>query len=172
MSLNISNPTHQRHIFLYREPVNNLELHAFIQPGAQIEIGQHWTAEQQAKVIRQLETHGARDAAEVHGDLGRFSGLLYRDRGVISVEEIHAAHESDITTREERSVSEATLGALAFDRAARTGTSERPPATLTESIVQQDVQRGQKRKKGDTVDFSMTVSPDGAKDARLPIMKG
>lgn len=168
MTLYLANPSTQNHQFQYREPVNNLVHMVDIGSGRQTEIGHGWTAEQQARVIAQLERNGARDAAEAHGKMGKFSGLLYRDRGIIEADEIEMAHEAELQTREDRSVTAATAGALGFDHTVRKRSNARPSARITETKVQQDIAPGA-RPKGTEVAFDLTVDPDGRSDVKLPV---
>lgn len=172
--INVSNPTLQDWVVHFRLGApGSSELRHLMQfplpSGAQFEIGHDWDEIQKAQFIRHLETnYGARDAAEVHGGLRRFSGLLYRDIGQITTTEIEQAHESETDTRQERSVQQAVRGALGFDRTARRETKERPGARITEIEVKQELARGQRR-NGNEVAFSMTVDPEGRSDVQLPI---
>jgi len=169
MTLYVSNPTHQSWTVPYRVHPDFQILRQFtLGRGQQTEIGHGWTAEQQAEVIRQLEAHGARDAAEAHGKMGSFTSLLYRDRGVIETAEIEMAHDADTLTREERSRTQAVRGALAFDNAARKPAAARPPARVTETTVEEQVPRGTRRKGGE-VAFNLSVDPDGRSDVKLPV---
>ena len=165
--LNLANPSFQNHHFHYREPVNNLINVVEIKRGCQVEIGHGWTAEQTAKVVKQLERYGARDAAEAHGSMGKFAGLLFRDIGQITRSEIEMAHESEVQTREERSVTAATVSALAFDRTVRSRSRERPAARVTETIVKQETAPGSKSTEN-LVDFSLSVDPNGRSDFKIP----
>lgn len=168
--LNISNPSRQNHIFMYRDPVNNLLQYAYIGAGRQTAIGERerWTVAQQAKVIEQLERFGARDAAEAHGRMTKMSGLLYRDSGQIETDEILTAHEAEMRGREDRSAAAATNGALAFGQTARKASAERPAAKITETLVEQELPRGQ-RPRGDEVRFALSVDPEaGRSDVKLP----
>lgn len=167
MTLNLANPSFQNHRFHLREPVNNLINIIEIDRGNQVEIGHGWTAEQQAKVIVQLERYGARDAAEAHGKLGKFSGLIYRDIGQISSSEIDMAHEAELQTREDRSVAAAVNGVRAFDKTARMRSKERPAARETKIEVIQDLAPGA-RPTGNEVQFDIEVTPEGRSDLRLP----
>lgn len=166
--LYLANPSFQRHQFHFREPVNNLVNIVEIESGSQTAIGQHWTAAQQTKVVEQLERYGARDAAETHGRMGKFSGLIYRDMGQIEADEIEMAHEAEVQTREERSVSAATTSALAFDRNARKRARDRPSARVTETEVKQEMPPGTKQ-KAPGVDFGLAVTPEGRADVQLPV---
>jgi hypothetical protein len=168
MTLNLANPSFQNHHFHFREPVNNLINVVEIDRGCQQEIGHGWSREQTRKVIEQLERYGARDAAEAHGAMGKFAGLLYRDIGQITSSEIEMAHEAEVQTREERSVKAATVSALAFDHSARKPSRDRPAARVTETIVKQDTAPGVK-KAANPVDFSLSVDPNGRSDVKLPV---
>jgi hypothetical protein len=168
MTLYVANPSTQTHHFHFREPVNNLINVVMLGSGRQTEIGHGWDPSQQAKVIEQLVRFGARDAAEAHGKMGKFNGLLYRDRGAIEENEIEMAHEAEMQTREERSVAAATTGALAFDHTVRARSRNRPSALVTETKVLQDVAPGTKR-RGTEVDFDLTVDPEGRSDVNLPV---
>ena len=167
MSIYLANPSYQNHHFHYREPVNNLINVIEIERGGQVEIGHGWDAEQRKKVIQQLERHGARHAVETHGNPRRFTGLLYNDVRIISEDEIEAAHEAELQTREDRSVAAATNGVRAFDKAARTRTRERPSARETKVEVRQDIMPGV-RPNGNEVQFDIEVSPEGRADVLLP----
>lgn len=166
--LYLANPSLQRHRFPYREPRNNLINHVEIEAGSQTAIGQSWTRGEQKKVIEQLERFGARDAAEVHGKMGKFNGLIYRDMGQIEEDEIELAHGAEMQTREERSVVAATTSALAFDRLARKSSRERPSARVTETSVREETSPGTKLRRPE-VDFSLAVDPDGRSDVTLPV---
>jgi len=168
MTLYVSNPSRLNWRFAYREPVNNLMNFIELASGTQTEVGHKWNAEQQASVIEQLERFGARDAAEAHGRMGKFSGLLYRDRGVISSNEIEMGHEAELVTREERSRSEVVKDALRFDRGARRANKQRPGAHETQVMVKTELAPGQ-RPSGDEINFDLTVSPEGRSDVTLPI---
>lgn len=167
--LYLANPSYQKHHFHFREPVNNLinviEMEAGAQEGP---IGHGWSAEQRAKVIEQLERYGARNASDAHGKMTKFAGLLYSDVRIISEDEILAGHDAEMQTREERSATAATKGALAFDRTARARNRERPSARETKVEVRQDIAPGS-RLTGDEVQFDIEVSPEGRSDVRLPI---
>lgn len=168
MTLYLANPSLQRHHFYYREPANNLINVVELEPGSQTIIGEKWTAGQQARVIQQLEKFGARDAAETHAHMSKFSGLLYRDRGVIESDEIEMGHSAETQTREERSVTAATAGALGFDRVSRKASKVRPSAKITETTVEQILPPGT-RPKGNEVTFGLTVDPEGRSDVALPV---
>lgn len=171
MSLYVANPSKQHVVFNYRDPVNNLLAAVEIASGSQVEIGHAWNDVQTQNMIAQLERFGARDAAESHGNLGRFLGLLYRDSGVIEVDEIELAHAAVVDTQEKRSIAEATKSGLGFDRAARREAArrKRPPATMTEVSVHQEV-APHERPTGNEVAFSMSVDPvNGRNDVKLPL---
>ncbi len=168
VSLYISNPTKQHSVFFYREPVENLLASVEIASGGQAEIGHGWSPAQKAKVIAQLDLHGARDAAEAHGRIkGKFLGLLYRDRGVISTEEIETGHAGVVETQEQRAVAEATKAALGFDRGINKGTRGRRAARMTEVVVEQQL-GPHERATGNEVAMSIQIDPEGRSDAVLP----
>ncbi len=171
MTLNISNPTLQDWTVTYRlGPPNSEEAKTLrqvtLRRGQQIDL--YLDEVHKAQLIKHLETYGARDAAEVHARLVGFSGLIYRDKGIIEREEIEMAHESDLDTRQERSVKQATRSALGFDRAARQPNKARPGARITETTVEQELPRGT-RPTGEEVKFQLTVDPEGRSDVPLPV---
>jgi hypothetical protein len=168
MTLYVANPSTQNWKFPYREPINNLINVVELPSGTQSEIGHKWSAAQQAKVIEQLQRFGARDAAESHGKMGKFNGLLFRDRGAISSSEIEMGHDAELTTREERSRAEVVKDALGFDRVARKANRSRPAARETQTVVKQELAPNE-RPRGTEVDFDLTVSPEGRSDVTLPI---
>lgn len=173
----VSNTTKQTVRFHYRlekvtgghaEPGQTFLL--VIQSGQQVEIGRNWTPEQRAYVVRQLETFGARDAAESYAQMNGFLGLLYREAAPVSEDEIVLGHAAVVDTQEKRAVREAVRGALAFDRTSRKEAVKRHirPARVTAVEVEQEIPPHQ-RPTGDEVSFSMTVDPDGRADVRLPV---
>jgi hypothetical protein len=171
MSLYISNPSKQDVVFHYRQPLprpDNLLAHVMIPSGSGVEIGKRWSAHQKELVIDQLQVHGARDASEVHSKLGRFLGLLYRDNGQITEGEILMGHDQVVDTQRKRSVTEATRGALAFDRKAQERGRGQRVAKVTGVEVRQELEKHQ-RPTGDEVDFSLSIDPEGREDAPLSI---
>lgn len=167
MSLRVANPTMQDWTFGYRlgelgSPKFNIMRQFSLRRGAQIEL--HLDEVETSQMIQQLENHGALPANSVNHSLRHFSGLIYSDLRTIAVDEIEEAHEADIQTREDRTVSEGVKSGLAFDKTARAETDDRPGALETEVTVVQQPARGSRRNKGD-VKFSMTVAPDGGDDA-------
>lgn len=171
-TLNIANPTRQDWIVQYRVGAPKTPefetLRQFTVPsGGQIDL--QLEPIHQAQLIGHLEQrHGARDAAEVHGRMVRFSGLIYRDMGQIETTEIQQAHEAEMQTREERSVTQAVRGALGFDKAARKPNQTRPGARITETTVEQELPRGVRR-TGNEVAFNLSVDPEGRSDIALPV---
>ena len=153
-------------IFHYRDPVNNLLARAEISSGRQVMVGKRWTAAQKANVIEQIERFGGRDAAEAHGQMGRFLGLLYRDMAPVSSEEIEMGHAAMVATQEQRSAAEATRAALAFDRAANGAARTRRARTTQVEVLEQVAPNV--RPTGNEAAFSLTVDPDARGDARLP----
>ena len=156
-------------IVQYREPVNNLLASVEIMSGCQAEVGHGWTREQKEKVIRHLEIFGARDAAETHRDMGKFLGLLYRDNGLVSADEIRMGHDAVVETQEQRSATEATRAVLGFDRAVndKTRAKGRRVARTTEVEVEQ-LSTPDQRRTGAEVVFKMAVDPEGRTDVPLP----
>lgn len=172
MTLNIANPTLQDWTVPYRlgvpkSPEFGILRQFTVGSGCQIDL--HLNAIEQAQLIGFLEEkHGARDAAEVHGRLTNFMGLIYRDMGQIETTEIEQARESDVQAREEQSVRQAVRSALGFDKSARKGNAARGGARVTETTVEQELPRGVRR-SGKEVTFSMSVDPEGRNDIALPI---
>jgi hypothetical protein len=166
--LYVANPSTQRVIFPFREPVNNLINMIDLPSGQQTAVGRNWSPAQQAKVIEQIERYGGRDAAETHRKMGRFTGLIYRDMGQIEEDEIRLAHDAELETREVRSATAITAAALATDRALRARTNRRPSARETQTVVQQEVARGQSR-TGAELAMDLTVTPEGRSDVKLPL---
>jgi hypothetical protein len=171
--LHISNPSKQDVTFFYRlnekEEARRGPMALPIPSGRQVQVGQSWSPPQRAYVIKQLELHGGRDAAETHADMGKFLGLIYRDSARIEGDEIEMAHQALVRTQEQRSAQEATRGALAFDRAAQApGRGKQRVARVTEMSIKQEVAPGA-RPTGNEIDFSMSVDPEGRGDAPLPI---
>jgi hypothetical protein len=173
MSLFISNPTKQDFVFHYRVLADRAEdrllKNVAIPSGRGVEIGHDWSPQEKQHVIKQLELHGARDAAEsYHGKLGnKFLGLLYRDRGQIDSQEIEAGHAAVVATQEARSVSEATRAALGFDRSMNAGKrGQRPVKTSGVEVIEQLAPHA--RPTGNEVAFSMSVDPEGRSDVAMP----
>lgn len=166
--LSLANPSRQNHIFNYREPVNNLVQHVRLGEGERTIIGHGWTAEQQAKVIQQLERNGARPATDVSRSMTRFFGLIYSDVRDVTPDEIADGFVAQLQTREDRTAEAATKAALGFDRSARQESRQRPKARTTETTVEQELVRGQ-RPTGKEVAFGLIVDPDGRSDVKLPV---
>ena len=167
MTLFVSNPSGQHVLFLYRDPRNNLLARIDLQSGHQAEIGKAWSAAETALVVEQLERFGARDAAESHGTMGRFTGLLYRDMAPVTTDEIEMAHAALVGTLEERSAAEATRSALAFDRAVNGGTRGQRRARTTQVEVLEQLEPNA-RPTGREIAFGLTVDPEGSRDMKLP----
>ena len=176
MVLFISNPSRQNVEFYYRTRITNDgsgsgPLIKSIPSGTQVEIGHGWTHEETAYVIRQIESQGGCSAAETHGRLGsRVTGLVYREDHPIDEDEILAGNASLEKAGEERSVREATRGALAFDRAANKNKGRQATriARTTEVEVIEELPPHTHR-TGDEVAFKLTVDPDGRADIKLPV---
>lgn len=168
MTLYISNPSRQPAAFYFRRAITRDTSQpsvVHIAAGGQEAIGQGWTREETSYVIQQILRAGGADAAEAHGRMGsKFTGLLYREVHPVDVDEIVTAHESVLEHAKDRSVAQATRGALAFDRSANKGKRQRL-AQITEVEVKQELPPHQ-RPTGDEVHFKMSVDPNGSSDAR------
>jgi hypothetical protein len=172
MTLFISNPSKQHAEFHFRTSVgkdNPSGPQAVIIPsGGQVEVGHGWTAEQTAYVIKQLLMQGGADAAQAHGKMQNFSGLLYRENDTVDVEEIVTAHDAMVAGQEERSAKQATRSALAFDRTVNPKRNERRSKVTGVEIIQQTAPN--QRPTGDEISFNLSVDPEnGRSDVRLPI---
>jgi hypothetical protein len=168
MSLYISNPSKQNVTFFYRDPINNLLARMDIGSGRQVMVGAKWTAAEKARVIEQLERFGSRDAAEAHGKMGRFLGLLYRDMAPISTDEILMGHTAMVDTQEQRTVAETTKAALAFDRVTNGAIRGQRRARQTQvEVIEQLAPHS--RPTGNEASFSLTVDPEGRGDIPLTI---
>lgn len=167
MTLFISNPSRQQAVFFYRRAVTkdtSGPAQVIIPAGGQVEIGHGWAHEETAYVIQQVLRAGGANAAEAHGRMGTFTGLLYRESHPVDVDEILTAHEGVKTAAEERSAANATRGALAFDRTANRGQRERL-AKVTEVEVRQELAPHQ-RATGEEIHFKMAIDPDGSSDVK------
>lgn len=172
MTIYISNPSRQTVVFYYRRAVTkdtSGPSSVTIFSGEQVELGRQWSRDEHAYVIEQIERHGGANAAEAHGRMGsRFTGMLYREVHPVDQDEIVTAHESVKAAAEERSVTQATRGALAFDQVVNnTGKrgSRQRLARVTEVEVIQELMPHTKP-TGDEVHFKMSVDPQGSSDAR------
>lgn len=168
MTLYISNPSRQETVFYYRRAVTNdtsgpATVH--IPAGGQVEIGHGWAREETAYVVNQILRAGGADAAQAHGRMGKFTGLLYREGHPVDEDEIVTAHEGVLEHAEERSATQAVRGALAFDRMANKGKRGNRLARITEVEVEQDPPP-HSAPTGNEVHFKMTVDPEGSSDAR------
>lgn len=167
MTLFISNPSRQQAVFFYRRAVtkdNSGPAQVVIPEGGQVEIGHGWTALETAYVITQILRAGGADAAEAHGHMGTFTGLLYRENHAVDVEEILTAHEGVKAAAEERSVTNATRGALAFDRTANKGARQRLAKVTEVEVIQELAPR--EKPTGNEVHFKMSIDPEGSSNAR------
>ena len=170
--VHVANPTLQDWVVPYRlgapgsPELKNLR-QLSLPRGAQIELA-FASATEAAQFIGHLEKHGARDAAEVHGTLTGFSGLIYRDIGQIASDEIYQAHEAVTDSAQDRSVRQATRSALGFDSASRKPNNSRPGARVTETIIKEELPRGTRR-RGNEVEMSLSVDPEGRSDVALPV---
>jgi len=161
MQIHLSNSTTQNIVFFYRDPNTNLLHNAEIPSGRQVTIGRkNWTAGHADKVVRQVQAFGGHDAAEVHGKIERFHGLLYRVDGIIEAEEIVEGNEHVKVMQNDRSVEQAVNSVLATDRAVNVDKGRRR-VKRTEIEVAQLVPQGSKP-TGDEVHFTVAVDPEGA----------
>ena len=172
MSLYISNPSRQEAVFYYRRAKsppgwtdNSGPGHVTIPAGGQVMVGAGWTRDETAYVIEQIMQQGGEDAAVAHGRMGKFTGLLYREFSPVQVDEIETAHESVKAAAEERSVTQATRGAMAFDRVINKGRRGQREARTTEVEIKQELPP-HVRPTGDEVHMRVAVDPDGSADVR------
>lgn len=179
MTICISNTTKQHFRFHYRlgaasrsagyAGVGGAQL-LLIPSGKQIEIGNDWSEDERAYFIRQLERAGGRDAAEVHGPVDTFHGLLFRDDHPISEDEIRLGHDAVVKTQEKVSVSEALRAAVGHAGNMDHGSKRRKQAPARRSSVSMTEEvSGQNAPTGDEVSFDIEVGPDGDPKANLPI---
>lgn len=171
MSLYVSNPSKQDVVFHYRTDVTRDTSGPFAIPiasGSQVMLGHNWTREQKDYVIRQILNQGGADAAEAHGRMGKFTGLLYRDNHPVSVDEIQTAHEEVVHDAEDRSVKAATRSALAFDKSANARGRGQRLARVTEVEILEE-KAPHDRRTGDETSFKLTVDPDGRTDVKMPV---
>jgi hypothetical protein len=168
MDLYITNTTKQNLDFHYRLSVHKGQSapHVRIASGTQIEMKN--VAESDAReIVRQLEKYGARDAAEAHGALGTFAGILYRFGNPVDVEEIHMGHDAVVDTQEKRSVAETQKSALGFDHVVQ-AIGRKGQRVAKETSVE-IVERGDPREKptGKEIDFKVSVNPEGGSALKL-----
>jgi hypothetical protein len=167
MTLFISNPSTQEVVFYYRRAITNDSSGPSAVPiraGGQVEIGHNWAYAETEYVIRQIIRAGGASAAEAHGRMGKFTGLLYREKHPVDVDEIVTANEAVKVAAEQRSVEKAQLGAQAFDLTTNQRGRGQRIAKLTEVEIKQELPRGQ-RPTGNEVHFKQTVAPPGAEVA-------
>lgn len=160
--LYLSNATTQKWTFRYRELRGTRATPAsqaytiFLHPGGQKTI--QCDPDKKAYIIEQLEAAGAHDAAEVHRRVSKFHGLMYRDGGQISGDEIMMGHDSVQVMQKDRSVEQAVTSALAADRATNPVRGQRrTKSTVIE--VEQALRPGQ-RPTGNEVAFSLAVDTE------------
>lgn len=164
----IANTTKQNFIHQFRLPEENAAQYLHLTSGQQREIGAGWTEGQRAAVVQQLERYGARDAKTVRGKLANFSGTLYSFDKPINLDAIHEGHDKVVEDQSKRSASELTKAALGLDRSMRDKrTGKRSARATTLEVTQDDPVTG--RRPDDAVDFSVTVSPDGSDNVKLPV---
>lgn len=169
----VSNPNRQNVLFYYRttQPKRNpdcLSLARCDQPGSQREIGKGWSAEDRAMFIEQLRLHGGRTADEVSRHPGRFYGLIYREDVPVAVDEIDAAAEAVIETKETLTKEAILSTAAGFDRNANGNNPQgKRKAVVTETTIQQQVPRGH-YPTGREIDFKLTIDP--AVSSHVPVL--
>lgn len=167
--LYLSNPSRQHVTFCFRttQP-KSVPDQVTIRSGQQVEIGHKWSAEDRSMVIEQLRRSGARDAAEAHGHMDRFQGLLYRDAAPVDEGEIMMAHDAVVATQEARTAAQTTRAALGFDRTANRGIQRggKRLARVTEVEVAEHVDPRDRSNKKDPVHFQMAVDPEGRTDVK------
>ena len=170
-ALYVSNPTKQTIVRNYRMPHD--DPHQRHLRRLEIRSGQQDVIHGERPVIRhiidQLLACGDRDGAESHGKMEGFKGLIFREEGQISTEEIQLAHEGVVETENKIAVAEATKSALGFDNALRHEQKRKRgrPAKLTQIEVEQETPRDG-HKTGNEVHLDITVDPEGRADERLP----
>ncbi|WP_186211299.1 hypothetical protein [Burkholderia gladioli] len=172
MSIFIANCTkqHLEHHFRSPEHAGKAQV-VHIPSGQQREIAKGSSSAAIEAIVRHLDQFGFQDAARVNVKMSEFSGYLYRVGKPVTENQIIGAHDQLVDTQEHRSAAEATRGALAFDNATREKKGAgrgRRLAKVTEVEVRQDVPPGQ-RPTGGEVNFSLSVTPEGRTDAKLPV---
>lgn len=164
--LYIANSTRQNFRFHFRIPENNKAMTLEIPSGQQREVGKDWNEAQYEACISQLERYGARKAEEAHGALRNFnSGILYSHK-IIKSDEIVYGNEQHLDAAQDRSVTQATRTALAADQNHR---DKRTKKRKAKSVTTEVLKHGDPRKGEDEGLMSVTVSDDGARDAKLPV---
>ena len=162
MNLFITNTTKQDWDFHYRLGVHTGQSapHVRIMSGTQREMQGLSDGDRQV-IIKQLEVYGARDAAESHGALKTFTGILYRVGNPVDSEEILMGHEAVVDTQEKRSIGETQRAALGFDRVVQS--LARGGQRAAKQTTVEVLERGDPREKptGKEINFSMTVDPEG-----------
>ncbi|MBU9147510.1 hypothetical protein KTD26_34215 [Burkholderia multivorans] len=168
MSIFIANCTKQHLDHHFRSPEHAGKAQVVhIPSGQQREIARGASSAAIEALVRHLEQFGFRNAEEVNGKISEFSGYLYRIGKPVTETHIVTGHDQLVDTQERRSAQEATRSALAFDSATRDKKGRRM-ASVTSVEVKQDVPPGQKP-TGDEVNFSLSVTPEGRADAKLPV---
>lgn len=188
MPIFLSNPSRQTVVFYYRDPrlaelrdsrtfrpdSRSIDLrHVIIRPGQQELLNPppgagDWTVQEIADLVEQLERFGGREATETHGQMTKFTGLIYSINRVVTENEIAYGHEAVLETAHDRSVATATRAALAVDRTLRHPTDRnQPPVRATQVVVEED-RRPWDRDRKNGVAMSLEVTPDGRADVVLP----
>lgn len=172
MSIFIANCTKQHLDHHYRPPEHSGKARLIqIPSGQQREIAQGASSVTVEALVRHLDQMGFVEASTVNGKISEFSGYLYRVGRPITETNIVEGHDQLVETLEMRSAKEATRSALAFDSSTREkggkGRGERLARTTAVEVVE-DVPRGRKA-TGQEVNFSLSVTPDGRADAKIPV---
>ncbi len=115
-------------------------------------------------VVKYLQKFGALTPAEVGRSMIRYDGILYRVDRQLSQHELEYGFEAQIDYAQSRSVQENTRSALAADRDPLT---KKRRAIISEHEIEQDAPGG--RPTGKEVKMSITISPDGNENTKLPV---
>lgn len=168
MSITLTNCSKQNVRYCCLPPEHTKTLVIEVPSGQQRQFGHNFTHDQVQAVIAHMEKHGYRQKAEISRRNTEFSGVVYSLDKPATESQIQAAHEMLVDSQERRSAAEATKSALAFDQATRDPKDRRKRlARVTEVSVKQDIPKTEKP-TGKEIEFSVSVSPDGATDLKLP----
>ena len=163
----IANATKQLFRFMHRIPESGKVLMVDIPSGRQMPIGENWNPQQIEAAISHIERFGGRSVNDSRINPDDFDGVLYSAGKPVTSDKIASAHDVLVEKQEKRSATEATRGALAYDKANRDKHGKRL-AKVSEVEVVQDVPAREKP-TGNEVNFKLTVSPDGSENAKIPV---
>jgi hypothetical protein len=171
--LYLSNPSKQNHTFYYRTGGGALLANVEIPSGQQVALNRdsRWSGKDLEDVLRHIRLYGGHEASDTHRPMPKFTGLLYRVDDEVTEDEIVAGHEATVANQEQRSATEATRAALAFDRGANKLTGrgkQQRVAKVTQVEVIQELEKHQ-RPTGNEVHFDVSIDPEGRGDAGLPV---